>query len=189
MSAAMVELLNYYATEYGMDIMFFFGHDHSKGESEFYLTVGDEITSTVSYADQTSNTYTLAFTYAHAGYITNTIGGEENYTLVTWDTETIVRSMYVADGTHSLNDSLSFEIDRLAEFTQDDGTEPPDGGNGSAPPDGEGGGQGGPGSDGNGASGEPKTGDESNALLWLIILAVCGAGMITTIAIVRKKHG
>ncbi|MCD8322662.1 MAG: metallophosphoesterase, partial [Oscillospiraceae bacterium] len=216
MSADMVELLNYYATEYGMDIMFFFGHDHSKGESEFYLAPGDEITSTVSYADQTTNTYTLAFTYAHAGYITNTIGGVENYTLVTWDMDTIVRSMYVADGTHTLNDSLSFELDRVAEFPEDppadpeptepaepeptepvptepaepEPTEPvapPDDGT-EPPPDGEGGGQGGPGGNSNGASGEPKTGDESNTLLWLIVLVLCGAGT-TAIILLHKKRG
>ncbi len=227
MSADMVELLNQYATEYGMDIMFFFGHDHSKGESEFYLAPGDEITSTVSYADQTSNTYTLAFTFAPACYITISFGGQENYTLVTWDMDTITRSMYVADGTHTLNDSLSFELDRVAEFPEDppadpeptepadpeptepaepeptepaepeptepaepEPTEPvapPDDGT-EPPPDGEGGGQGGPGGDGNGASGEPKTGDESNALLWLIVLVLCGAGT-TAIILLHKKRG
>ncbi len=184
LSADMVELLNYYATEYNMDIMFFFGHDHSKSEQEFYYVPGDEITSTVSYADQSSQTYTLAFTYAHAGYITNTIGGEENYTLVTWDTDTIVRSMYVADGAHTLNDSLSFELERVAEFPEDPEPTPPDDTDKPAEPDGDQPGGDKPGDDKN----APKTGDESNALAWLIVLAVCGAGVVA-IVLPRRKRG
>ncbi|MCD7749447.1 MAG: metallophosphoesterase, partial [Oscillospiraceae bacterium] len=184
MSADMVKLLNKYATEYNMDIMYFFGHDHSKGEQEFYLTSGSTITSTVSYSSQTYEDITLAFTYAHAGYITNTIGGEENYTLVTWDTETIVRSMYVADGTHSLNDSLSFELDRVAEIPdepvdQPDEPTPPAGDDKPSEPGGDK-----PGDDKN----APKTGDESNVLVWLIVLAVCGAGTVAII-LPHKKRG
>lgn len=82
-SDEMVALLNSYADK--MDIMYLFGHDHSKGESELFLNPGDTIVSTTSYGDRTTQSQEIKFSYGHAGYITNTIGGQEKYTVVTWD--------------------------------------------------------------------------------------------------------
>ncbi len=88
-SNEMVALLNKYS-ELGMNITYLFGHDHSKRESEMLLKSGDEITSTVSYAlrdtDEASatQTQTLKFTYGHAGYLTNSIGGQQRYTVLSW---------------------------------------------------------------------------------------------------------
>ena len=86
-SAEMVELLNSYADEYGMKITFLFGHDHSKGEAEFLLKTGDEIVSTVSFTDQTTERQSLSFTYGHAGFLLN---GPDHYTLLTWQPEVII---------------------------------------------------------------------------------------------------
>ena len=85
----MVALLNKYS-DLGVNITFLFGHDHSKRESEMLLLPGDEITSTVSYdlkdIDEAAakQTQTLSFTYGHAGYITNNIGGKQRYTVIEW---------------------------------------------------------------------------------------------------------
>ncbi|MGM9615523.1 MAG: hypothetical protein ACI3W7_08355, partial [Oscillospiraceae bacterium] len=112
-SAAIVALINSYVENYNMDIVFLFGHDHSKGEGEFLKLPGDTITSTVSYADQTTEDIVLLFTYGHAGYITNTIGGKTNYSYITYDDETIDRTMNMADGSHATVEALSAVIARL----------------------------------------------------------------------------
>lgn len=73
-SAILAAVLNHYAREYGMDIMYLFGHDHSRSEKEFILTAGDELTSTISYDERKSVTIPLDFTYAHSGYLSTQIG-------------------------------------------------------------------------------------------------------------------
>ena len=110
-SNEMVALLNEYADT--MDIMYFFGHDHSKGEAEIFYKPGDSITSTVSYNNQTTETQTIGFSYGHAGYITNTIGGQERYSLVTWDGDSITRSMSVVNGNEVAE--LTYSLTRVAE--------------------------------------------------------------------------
>jgi len=93
-SAAMSDLLNRCATEYGLNIVFFFGHDHSRGETEFFLERGDELISTVSYAERSSDSFTLNFYYGHAGYLSNSIGASDrHYTLLTWDDQSIHREL------------------------------------------------------------------------------------------------
>ncbi len=83
-------MMEYAAKKYGMDLIFFFGHDHSKGEKEFLKQRGEAITSTVSFANQTDLTQTLQFTYGHAGYLSSRIGSADNrYTFLTWDDENI----------------------------------------------------------------------------------------------------
>ena len=84
-SDRVVSLLNRYAEEYGLRIVFLFGHNHSKGEREFCLNAGDTICSTSEYAGRTWKTQQLKFTYAHAGYLTDGSGGTKHYTLLTWD--------------------------------------------------------------------------------------------------------
>ena len=103
-SNEMAALLNKYS-DLGVNITFLFGHDHSKRESEMLLRRGDQITSTVSYAmkdiDEAAakQTQTLSFTYGHAGYITNNIGGKQRYTVIEWtdlkeSNATVKRTLY-----------------------------------------------------------------------------------------------
>ena len=81
-------LLNRYAEEYGLRILFLFGHNHSKGEKEFLLQAGDTICTTSEYAGRTWIPQELKFTYSHAGYLTDGSGGTKHYTFLTWDDET-----------------------------------------------------------------------------------------------------
>ncbi len=94
LSDQMVDLLN----KYGKDkkIFFFFGHDHSRGEAEFYMTAGKPITSTYSYSDSLNRTQTLNFTYGHMGYLNTKIGaGAGRATVLSFGDSGI--SMYMID--------------------------------------------------------------------------------------------
>ncbi len=185
-SAAIVALINSYVEKYDMDILFLFGHDHSKGESEFIKTPGDTITATVSYADQTTEDIELLFTYAHAGYITNTIGGQENYSYITYDDETINRAMNVADGNQSVVEALSATIERLEhpdDTTGDDttggdttGTHTP----ASKPSASK------PSTSKPSAKKAPQTGDDTPIALWVVMLILCGG--TAAVILPRKKH-
>ena len=112
-SNEMVQLLNKYA-ETGMNIQFYFGHDHSKGEAELCLNPGDTITSVISYSEQTTEDIVIKFTYGHAGYITSSTGGNERYSLVTWDNNGSTRKMMNADGEEIT--ALDFEADSVTEY-------------------------------------------------------------------------
>ena len=90
-SSDMVALLNDYAEKYGMNIIFLFGHDHSKGEEEFFLKDGVTIKSTLSYNDRSMEEQTLSFAYGHAGYLTNSINGKEHYTWLIWNRDAVSR--------------------------------------------------------------------------------------------------
>ncbi|MDO4862665.1 MAG: metallophosphoesterase [Ruminococcus sp.] len=71
-------LINSYAERYDMDIMYLFGHDHSRSEAELIMTDGDELISTISYADSTTGQQPLRFTYAHSGYLSTVIGSADS---------------------------------------------------------------------------------------------------------------
>ena len=73
-SFALAQTINRYAEQYDMDILYLFGHDHSRGELEFFLTDGDTLISPVRYEDRLHDTMTLSFTYANAGYLSTVIG-------------------------------------------------------------------------------------------------------------------
>ena len=68
------ELINSYSKKYGMNILFLFGHDHSRGESEFILTEGDKLFCPTDSEAMRSKEITLGFTYAHSGYLSTVIG-------------------------------------------------------------------------------------------------------------------
>lgn len=80
----MAELLNRYAEDYGMDIVFLFGHNHSRSENEFLLTDGDTIVSTQRYSDRSFGEQTVHFTYAHAGYLSTRIGCADSKFSLIW---------------------------------------------------------------------------------------------------------
>ena len=103
-----VELLNEYSED--MDIIYFFGHDHSKGEREFMLLPGDTIISTTHYDDKTYSEHILGFAYGHAGYLTDGINGKEYYSFVSWDKNSIIRTMYKADGSQSKLNELTVTL-------------------------------------------------------------------------------
>ncbi|MCR4647117.1 MAG: metallophosphoesterase [Oscillospiraceae bacterium] len=74
----MVQLLNRYAEDYDMDIVYLFGHDHSRNENEMLLQDGDTIVSTQYYKDWNCGKQTIHFTYANAGYLSTRIGSADS---------------------------------------------------------------------------------------------------------------
>ncbi|MCQ2459134.1 MAG: metallophosphoesterase [Ruminococcus sp.] len=73
-SDKLAEILNSYAENYGMNILYLFGHNHSRKETEMFLTNGDTLVSTHSFDNRATVSDILKFTYAHSGYISNEIG-------------------------------------------------------------------------------------------------------------------
>ena len=78
MSYELASLINSCAEQYDMNIIWLFGHDHSRQETEMFLTEGDTLTSPVKYTEQSFNTLPLHFTYAHAGYLSTSIGSADS---------------------------------------------------------------------------------------------------------------
>jgi hypothetical protein len=194
-ASKVVELLN----EYGktMDILFLFGHDHSKGESELFLTPGDTITTVKDYNGGGDNIVTedvvINFSYGHSGYITNTIGGQERYSTVTWDDETITRTLTEA-GDDAVAD-LTAVIDRVAtpQTEEPAGTDPTgsanQNGNQNSKPatDSKGNAKGNDKDKGNDSNSRgPKTGDESPITLWAVVLLSCTVGVVALIPKAKK---
>jgi len=110
-SAALVKLINSYADAYNMNILFLFGHDHSRGEREFYKLPGDTIYATVDPTTSAYEELRLSFGYGHAGYITSSIGGNQVYSLITYDNENVTRRARVSDGS----------ITPITELTDEEG--------------------------------------------------------------------
>ncbi|WP_295076475.1 metallophosphoesterase [Ruminococcus sp.] len=73
-SYELAALINSYAEKYKMNIIYLFGHDHSRGEREFILTEGDVLISATESAYKETKSLPLKFTYAHSGYLSTTIG-------------------------------------------------------------------------------------------------------------------
>ena len=84
-SSEVVTLLNRYAETYGMKIIFLFGHNHSRSETEFCLEPGETIYSTQEYTQGSVVHQKLAFTYAHAGYLTDSSHGTKHYSVLRLD--------------------------------------------------------------------------------------------------------
>ncbi len=86
-AAETVKMLNEFAETYGMKIVYFFGHNHTRGEKEFRKLPGGSILSPTEVKQKAAERISLDFIYAHAGYLTNSRNGEEKYTFMTWDEE------------------------------------------------------------------------------------------------------
>ncbi len=82
-----VKMLNEFAEAYGMKIVYFFGHNHTRGEKEFRKLPGGSILSPADANRKTAERMSLKFIYAHAGYLTDSRNGEERYTFMTWNAE------------------------------------------------------------------------------------------------------
>ncbi len=96
-SAAVVKLVNSYVDQYGMNIMWLFGHDHSRGEMEFYKVPGDTVYATVTPEAGGYEQIKLGFSYGHAGYITKNINGNQVYSMLTYDSSSVKRTALTAD--------------------------------------------------------------------------------------------
>lgn len=77
-SYELAALINRCAEQYGMDIMYLFGHDHSRQETAMLLKEGDTLISTKQYADHSFDSQTLHFTYANEGYLSEHSGGADS---------------------------------------------------------------------------------------------------------------
>ncbi len=97
-SGDLAALINRYAEDFGMDIMYLFGHDHSRKEAEMLLKKGDTLLSTQSYADQSTVSQTLHFTYAHSGYLSSQIGSADSrFSLISADGDDYVFELIRSD--------------------------------------------------------------------------------------------
>ena len=74
MSCELAQTLNRYAEQYDMNILYLYGHDHSRNEQEIFLTDGDTLISPKRYDNRSYENVTLHFTYANAGYLSSVIG-------------------------------------------------------------------------------------------------------------------
>ena len=100
MSFELAQTINRYAEQYNMDIMYIFGHDHSRNETEMFLTDGDLLISPKQYADWSTDSQTLHFTYANAGYLSTVIGSaNQNYSFVFRDGDHFSHNLLHTDGT------------------------------------------------------------------------------------------
>lgn len=73
-SCELAKMINSYAQKYNMDIIYLFGHDHSRLEKELFLSDGSTLVSPISYMEGTYGLIPLSFTYAHSGYLSTVIG-------------------------------------------------------------------------------------------------------------------
>jgi len=108
-SDRIVAAINEAAQNYNLDVLFLFGHDHSKNEEEFLHTRGETINVPVDSSSLVSKSMALSYTYAHAGYLTSSIGaGHRHYTLLTWDDNSITYNLR-----HIGGDTKQTVIERL----------------------------------------------------------------------------
>ncbi|MBO7472467.1 MAG: metallophosphoesterase [Ruminococcus sp.] len=92
------ELINSYADKYGMNIIYLFGHDHSRSEEEFILTEGDVLISPTKSEYKETESLPLNFTYAHAGYLSTTIGiADAHYSFIYKSGDKLVYEFLRAD--------------------------------------------------------------------------------------------
>ncbi len=93
----MAKLLNTYAQKYNMNILYLFGHDHSRGEKEFILSDGEQIICATDPEARATNTVTLAFTYAHSGYLSSVIGSADaGYSFIYINGDTLTYELFRA---------------------------------------------------------------------------------------------
>lgn len=124
-SFLLVEAINEMARTYNLDVMFLFGHDHSRNEKEFILQRGQTITSPVYYRskdDKQAKDEILCYSYAHAGYLTSSIGGNQHYSLITWDENAITHHLEqigVGVDTDTTIDRLSKDPQYIVDFGQE----------------------------------------------------------------------
>ena len=99
LSDELAQTINRYAEQYNMDIVFLLGHDHSRGEREMFMTEGDTLISPRHYADRSTVTQTLHFTYAHAGYLSSVIGcASKRFSFIYRDGDKFSYELFSAQG-------------------------------------------------------------------------------------------
>lgn len=87
-SDELAELINRYSADYDMNIIYLFGHNHSRKETEMFLSDGDTVISTHSYQSKQKVSQILNFTYAHSGYLSSEIGcADKMFSIIKCDGE------------------------------------------------------------------------------------------------------
>ena len=127
-SYEMAELINRYAETYSMDIVYLFGHDHSRAETEMLLKEGDTLYSTKSFAEKSFDTQPLHFTYANAGYLSEKRGSSDgNFSLISRDGDHYVYELIRAKDGRVLRTELAAKYkpdyaspERFAEMSKID---------------------------------------------------------------------
>ena len=90
----LAQIINEYAEKYDMDIIYLFGHDHSRQEAELIAVEGDTLTSSKSYMTGDYGTIPLHFTYAHSGYLSTAIGcADARFSFIRKDGDKIIFDM------------------------------------------------------------------------------------------------
>lgn len=144
---AFAEMLNSFADE-GLNISFFYGHNHSKGDPNQILNPGQSITSTVKFSEKTSQTVNLKFTYGTLGYLNANIGGGNNFGYLELgkdEQKTVIKLAALYEATAPTN------------YTDPEPAPAPGG---------------------NSAKGAPKTGDESTPVLWAVVVVVMAGTLV-----------
>lgn len=107
LSYELAETINRYAEQYNMDIMYIYGHDHSRGEPEMFLTDGDTLICPRRYSDRSTENLTLHFTYTHAGYLNTTIGSAyKKFSFIVRDGDRFRYDLIRADGVHIRHEDI-----------------------------------------------------------------------------------
>lgn len=111
----LANLINSYAEKYNMDILYLFGHDHSRQEEEFILSDGDVLLSTKSYSDMSYGALPLSFTYGHSGYLSTSIGNARaHFSFIYQDGDKYVYDILSTEG----EEILHREIPAKSEFKE-----------------------------------------------------------------------
>jgi len=80
-SDKVVELLNSYSEN--LNLFYFFGHNHSKNNTEIFKVSGDSIFAISDYSTKSDREMTIGFSYGTMGYINSNIGGSGNASVLT----------------------------------------------------------------------------------------------------------
>ena len=114
-SDQIVELLNSYVERLNMDLIFMFGHDHTRREVEILHLPGDIMTVTVSPAVSGQQSQTrdmeIQFTYTSAGYLSDSFNAHRHYSYLTWDKDSLSRELKTAAEQGS-NEETDFMVER-----------------------------------------------------------------------------
>ena len=131
-SCDLAGLINSYAEKYGMNIIYLFGHDHSRGEMEFILTDGDTLVSPNESAYKLYKELPLSFTYAHAGYLSTVIGAADaHFSFIYRNGDELVYELFQAGSSEytertaiPLKNRISHSESKAAASEKTDGNSP-----------------------------------------------------------------
>lgn len=127
-SADMAKCINRYAEQYGMNIVYLFGHNHTCTESELLLKDGDMLISPQSFAEHSYEMLKLHFTYASTGCLSRDTGSSDaRFTLLTRESSGFSADLITAKGAVMRHSEIPFRVlpgfataEQIAEMAAED---------------------------------------------------------------------